>query len=133
MTDDIWDDIPRGGGSYFKFESPGDSVKGTLTRKGRGSDFDGNPCPEFDLELEDGSTVTISAGQAMLKRLCLEQAPGVGDTVAIVYTKDERTPKGGAMKCFELAVKPGASDGVAADDPEPALSAKTATSAADLL
>lgn len=127
-----WSDIPRGGGAYFKFESPGDSVKGTVSRIGKGSDFDGNPCPEFDLDLEDGSTVTISAGQAQLKRKVMELLPGVGDTVVIVYTQDERTPKGGSMKCFDVAVKAG--DGAAPDStPEPALTAKPATSAADLL
>lgn len=128
-----WDDIPRGGGgTYFKFESPGDSVKGTVTRIGKGTDFDDRPCPEFDLQREDGTTVTISAGQAQLKRLILDALPGVGDTVVIVYTHDERTPKGGSMKCFDVAVKAG--DGAAPDTtPEPALSAKTATSAADLL
>lgn len=127
-----WDDIPRSGGTFFKFESPGDSVKGVVSRIGKGSDFDDKPCPEFDLDLDDGTTVTISAGQAQLKRKVMELLPSVGDTVVIVYTSDERTPKGGSMKCFDVAVKAG--DGAASgSNDEPALTSKAATSAADLL
>ena len=125
-----WDDIPRGGGAYFKFESTGDSVKGTVTRIGRGTTFAGDPCPEFDLDTGDG-IVTISAGQAQLKRLILEALPGIGDTVVIVYTHDEKTAQGGSMKCFDVAVKKGAGDGAATD--EPALTPAAKPSAADLL
>ena len=125
-----WDDIPRGGGAYFKFESPGDSVKGTVTRIGKGTTFSGDPCPEFDLETDDG-IVTVSAGQAQLKRLILEALPSIGDTVVIVYTHNEKTAQGGEMKCFDVACKAG--DGAAPASNEPALAGKPATSAADLL
>lgn len=130
MSTHPWDDIPNtGGGTYFKFRDKGDSIKGTVTAIRKGTDFDGNPAPEMDVQCPDGETFTVTCDKAQLKRQILDLRPNVGDTVAIVYTDDERTAQGGSMKCFDVAVKPG--DGPLAD-PTPAAAAKPA-SAADLI
>lgn len=115
MSDDPWSNLPRGGGDYFKFNDVGDSVAGTMTAKRAGTDFNGNPCPELDIETGDGETVTLSAAQAQLKRLLMDANPQVGDRLSIVYTHDEKTTKGSNMKCFDVAIKAGAGDGAATE------------------
>ena len=104
---DPWENMSAGGGDYHKFETVGETLVGAITAKRAGTDFNGNPCPEFDMHLDDDTDVTVSAGQAMLKRLVLETNPQVGDRIAISYTHDEKTTKGSAMKCFDVAVKAG--------------------------
>ena len=123
-----WDDLPRPASNYQKFENVGDNLVGTITRIGKGTDMNGNPVPELDVTTADGDETTVSAGQAMLKRLLLDALPKVGDRIAITFTGTEQQGRG-TMKVFEVAVKAG--DGAATD--EPALASAARPSAADLL
>lgn len=96
-------------GDYVSWENPGDQVVGTIKEVREGSDFNRNPCPELVLEVgDDGDEVTLTAGQAMLKRLLAEQRPQVGQKIRVVYTGNETTDRGGTMKVFTLEVKEGA-------------------------
>ena len=115
-----------GGGDYWKWETIGQTLVGTITTKRAGTDFNGNPCPEMDIATDDGDTVTLSAEQAMLKRLVLDANPQIGDRIAISFTGEEKTAKGGTMKVFEVAVKAG--DGTAPEAPAAAKAEKPSAS-----
>lgn len=121
----IWDDpeVQPTGGDFVKFENVGDSVVGTITaiRKQRFQGDDGDQyAPQLDLTLDDGTEVTLTAGQWQLKKLLIEQRPDVGDRIKVVHTG-----KQGRSKLFTLAVKRGAS---AEAEPAPA-KADSATTA----
>ena len=125
-----WDEVDRGaGGQYVKWEETGQHVKGTVARIGKGTDLNNNVVPEIDIDTDDG-TVTISASQVDLKRKLIDALPNVGDHIVIVFTGSEKVGRGD-MKRFDVAVKKGAGDGAATD--EPALTPAAKPSAADLL
>ena len=95
-------------GDYVRFENPGDQVVGTIKELREGADFNKIPCVEAVLEVnKDGDEQTLTAGQAMLRRLFDEQRPQVGQKIRVTYTGDETTPKGSTMKVFTLEVKEG--------------------------
>ncbi len=96
-----------GTSDYVTWDNPGDQATGTIKNISEGSDYNGNPCPELVLEDADGDEMTLTAGQAMLKRLLAEQRPTVGDRIRVTYTGDEKTDRGGTMKVFTLEVKAG--------------------------
>ncbi len=88
---------------YVSWTNPGDQLVGTVKEVREGTDFDGNPCPELILEVnDDGDEVTWTVGQVMLKRLLAEQRPTVGQKIRVTYTGDE-----GQMKVFTLEAKEG--------------------------
>ncbi len=98
-------------GDYVSWNNPGDQAIGTIKEVREGTDFNGNPCPELVLEInDDGDEITLTAGQAMLKRLLAEQRPTTGDRIRVTYTGDEKTERGGTMKVFTLDVKPGVAE-----------------------
>ncbi len=102
-------DSYTGNSDYISWDQPGDQAIGTVKEIREGTDFNGNPCPELILEVnEDGDEQTLTAGQAMLKRLLAENRPQVGQKIRITYTGDERTERGGTMKVFTLETKEGA-------------------------
>ena len=108
-TNDPWAGIRQSGPSkYFHFDEPGDSVEGVITAKRVGMSYEREACPEIDIRTEAGTTSTVTAGQAQLKRLILEADPSVGDTISILYTRDEQGSRGFPMKCFTVEVEPGA-------------------------
>ncbi len=95
-------------GDYISWTNPGDQAIGTIKEVREGTDFNGNPCPELILEVnDDGDEQTLTAGQAMLKRLLAEQRPVVGNKIRVTYTGDETTAQGGTMKVFTLETKEG--------------------------
>lgn len=107
-TDNDWSSIPTGGGFYVKWEQIGDRVVGTLTAKGIGEDFNGNPCPKLDIETDEGP-VTVNAGQANLKAQLLDlnvnnRLP-VGCQIRIEFTGKEKAEKGD-KKIFTIETKP---------------------------
>lgn len=101
-----------GGGNYHSWDSPGDTVEGIIrmfTIDG-GSDYNGNPCPELVIATNDGNgpDVTVTAGQASLKRKCERNANRLqpGHAVKITYTEDMDTGKGNPAKLFDVASTP---------------------------
>lgn len=127
-TNDPWAGITAGGGGdYLKWETVGQSVIGTITAKRAGTDFNGHPCPQMDINTDDGETVTLNAGQAQLKALILDANPQVGDRIAITFSGEEKVEKG-MKKVFDVAVKAG--DGTT---PAPSAPAVEKPSAAALL
>ena len=96
------------GGDWVSFKNPGDQVIGTIKDVREGRDYNGNPCPELILEVDDeGTEQTLTAGQSMLQRLLAETRPQVGQRIRVVYTGDETSPNGRIMKAFTVDVKDG--------------------------
>ena len=107
MSEFSWDDFKQTG-DWARFENRGDRVVGVIKALRTGRDFNGNPCPELILEQDDGSEITVTAGQVMLKAALAEKAPQVGDKIRIVYTGDSEARPGKApAKLFTVDVKPG--------------------------
>lgn len=125
-------------------ENPGQVVTGKVLSydAAGGQDFNGGRCPQIVLELVEpassfskagersdfaaGEMVTITAGQANLKRGILAADPATGDVLRIVYARQERTANG-TVKVFELAIARGAGGPVQAPaTPTPAPAAAPA-------
>lgn len=120
-----WDSVPSSDG-YAKWTEPGDNVKGTVVDVGIGQDLNGNDAPQIIVETEAG-TVTITASQAQLRAKLLDARPNVGDTIAVMFTGEEKRPGGKTLKEFDVAVKAG--NGKAA----PAAATAGKPSASDLI
>jgi len=123
--------IPRG--TYFAWgNQAGQRVTGKVTayKADGGTAFDKSPCPLLEVELSEstfsvgrngdepldvGEAVTITAGQARLKRGLLIANPAVGDLVRITLT----APSAGAgiPKEFDVEIKRGS--GIGDDEPLP--------------
>lgn len=107
MSDFSWDNFKQTG-DWARFDNPGDKVVGVIKALRTGRDFNGNPCPELILEQDDGSEITVTAGQVMLKAALAGKAPEVGDKIRIVYTGDSEARPGKApAKLFTVDVKKG--------------------------
>jgi hypothetical protein len=115
MTEqDPWYDFtPRGDGTFVKFETPGQSVVGTIVRRERGTKFDNvTPCPQLVIATDDGQEQIVSGSQVNLETQMLihrdELVPGA--RVKITFTGVGTAKPGQAPpKLFEVNVKPGAS------------------------
>lgn len=95
-------------GLYAKFENPGDQVVGVIKIAREAKDYSGNPCPELVLEQDDGSEITVTAGQVMLKQALAEKRPQEGDKVRITYSGvGDAKPGKAPAKLFTLDVKEG--------------------------
>src|SRR5690606_40507811 len=106
MSDFSWDDYKQTG-DWPRYDSPGDKVVGVIKSLRTGRVFNGNPCPQLILEQDDGSEITVTAGQVMLKAALAEKAPEVGDKIRIVYTGDSEARPGKApAKLFTVDVQP---------------------------
>lgn len=81
-------------GDFVKFESIGDKVSGVITAVRPGTDFNGNPCPVLDLTLDDGSTRTLSCGQANLKAQIVALKPQAGGTITVTFDHEEKAAMG---------------------------------------
>lgn len=103
-TEESWDDIPRGGGTYMRWDRVGDKVVGTITARRVGADFNGNPCPEIDVTTDDGEEITVGGGQANLKAQMLDLKPRVDDRISIEFSGEEKAEKG-MKKIFTVKVK----------------------------
>lgn len=135
MSTDAWDDIPNTSGPFVKWENPGDSIIGTVTGIGTGTDMNGNTVPEITLTTDDGDDAILSASQAQLKAKLFDLRPQVGDRLSVVFTSLEKRALG-SLKCFDVAVKPGNGNGGGGKTETPTgLGSETGrkTSASDLL
>lgn len=109
-NEDPWDDLPKG--AYWKPENIGDTIAGTIVRKGLGTDYNNNLCPQLGLETADGERI-VNAGQAQLKAKLMELKPKVGDKIRITFSSTEKAAKGD-KKMFTVEHK--AAEPVAATD-----------------
>lgn len=108
MSSDFnWDEYKQPD-NRFKFETPGQSVAGTVTQI-RVTDFGtGKPedrTPELWVTTDDGTELSVTASQLALRSKLAEHRPQVGDRIAIVYTGDgvAKPPKS-APKLFDVKV-----------------------------
>ncbi len=95
-------------GNFIAWDNPGDEVIGTIKERRDGTDYNGDMCMEFVLEInDDGDVATLTASQWMLNKLFTEQRPSVGDRIRVKYTGTETTDRGRTVKQFTLDVQPG--------------------------
>jgi len=108
MSEFNWDDYAQAG-DWVSFNEVGDQVVGRIKSVRIGTDFNGNPCPELVLEVNDeGDEQTLTAGQVMLKAALAEKAPRVGDRIRIIYSGiGDAKPGRAPAKLFQVDVKPG--------------------------
>ena len=85
MSDPI--DWSQFASAYKKFETPGDSIVGTIVAAGVG-EYMGKTYPELTLETDEGATVIVSCSQAVLKGRIADLNPQIGNRLAITYTGD---------------------------------------------
>lgn len=105
-----WAEFQRGDGDFpepFKFENPGDTIAGTITRM-RVATIDGKRIPEFYIQPDDGDERSVLAGQVRLQIKLAELRPASGDRIAIVFTGTEAGSKPGrTLKNFDVQHKRG--------------------------
>ena len=103
----IWDDPElHVSDDYVKFETPGDTITGTITAL-RIHRFDDKPVPQIVIRTPEGHERTVTGGQARLKALLTEKRPDVGDTITITMTNVEKRAGGKTLKHFEVEVGKG--------------------------
>lgn len=128
----IWDDPElHVSDDYVKFETPGDTITGTITAL-RIHRFDDKPVPQIVIRTPEGHDRTVTGGQARLKALLTEKRPDVGDIITITMTNVEKRAGGKTLKHFEVEVGKGtamapAAAAPAASDPAAALAASGLT------
>jgi hypothetical protein len=121
----IWDDPElHVSDDYVKFETPGDTITGTITAL-RIHRFDDKPVPQIVIRTPEGHERTVTGGQARLKALLTEKRPDVGDTITITMTNVEKRAGGKTLKHFEVDIAKGGATAVApvaapAATPDPA-------------
>ncbi len=114
MSSTVWDDPEiKTGGEFVKFETPGDTVSGTITAVRSHRFDDGKVAPQILIIDDRGEERTITAGQNQLKAKLVELRPGAGDHIKITFTESERRPGGKTLKHFDVEVRRGGT-------PEPA-------------
>jgi hypothetical protein len=96
---------PRSEGDFpdwFKFNTPGDAIEGTVTdvRIGKATDG-GNDYAVLQIQRADGSAASVACGATSLARAVYAQRPGVGAMVRITFTGFA-----GRAKVFQLDVAP---------------------------
>lgn len=107
MSNSVWDDPAlRVTSDYIKFESPGDTVTGTVIEVRTHTWDDGSKCPQVLLDV-DGDEKSLTAGQVQLKALLAEQRPEAGDTLTVTFTGTEPRPGGKTLKRFTVNVERG--------------------------
>lgn len=132
MTD--WQDIDIPQGTFIGWGEVGQTITGkvlSFAAEG-GSDFNGNPCPQVVLELtesadnykdkgttketlDSGELVTLTCGQANLKRAIVAASLNTGDLVRIKFDDTYKTPSG-TGKSFKVQVARQAKAAPAAGD-----------------
>jgi len=101
----IWDDPDlRPAGNYVSFETPGDTVTGTILAIRKHTFPDGKTAAELIIRKDDGEEVTVTAGQVMLARKLAELRPAEGDRIGIQFVRTEKRDGGKTLKHFEVQV-----------------------------
>lgn len=105
MSADIWDEFSSSG-SWIEFKEVGDKCVGTIKAIRRGTDFNGNPCPELVIDVDGEGDKTLTASQVMLKAELAAIRPHVGERIAIVYSGiGEAKPGKAPAKLFDVTTK----------------------------
>lgn len=109
MNDEIdWGQFNGNFPTALKFDTPGTSIVGTITRI-RVANFAEGPVPELWIRPDDGEERSVLASQVRLQTKLAELRPASGDRIAIVYTGNEESSKPGKSpaKLFDVDVKKG--------------------------
>ncbi len=102
-----WDDPDlRLNQDYVKFDNEGDEAEGVILSIRKHRFEDGSVAPQLLLRKDDGSEVTLTAGQIRLKVALTEKRPAVGDRLYVKYTHKEKREKK-TLKHFDVRVTPG--------------------------
>lgn len=137
MTQPTWEDVDVPRGAFISWgDRTGQHVTGTVLdySDNGGTDFNGNPCPQLQVELTEkaasinkagertdfdaGELVVLNAGQVSLKRAVRAAALDSGDLVKIELSNLVKTAKG-TVKEFSIKVARGAGRKTE-PEPEPA-------------
>lgn len=105
----IWDQINKTNGEYVKFETPGDSVAGTIIDLGLHTFEDGKKVVKLTIRTDTGETTTLTAGQVQLAAKLGEVRPEVGDHLTVIYVRSEKRAGGKTLKHFDVKVVRGES------------------------
>lgn len=104
----VWDDPElKRNDDYVRWENEGDQIIGEILNVAKHTFEDGKVAPLLVIRTDDGTERTLTAGQVQLATKLAELRPGVGDRIAIVYTRSEKRQGGKTLKHFEVEVKPG--------------------------
>jgi len=96
-------------GGYMSWTDHGQQVVGTVAEVRHGEDAGRNPCPELIINQDAGDPITVTAGQTVLKREIVINAPQRGDRIRITYTGDaDAKPGKNPAKLFTVEVHRGA-------------------------
>lgn len=136
MTNYNFEPVTVAAGAYIGWhDQPGQVVTGKVIdyQQAGGQDFNGGACPLLVLELVEpassfskdgtrtdfnaGDMVTITAGQANLRRNVLAAQPSAGDVIRITRTANAKTANGTA-KLFEIQIARGAGGPASAPAPQ---------------
>lgn len=111
----VWDNPElKVGGEFIKFDNVGDTVSGTINAIRAHRFDDGSVAPQILLVTDDGEERTVTAGQIRLKTALAEQRPEAGDHITVTFTQEEKRSGGKTLKHFDLAVRRGGGQPVAA-------------------
>jgi len=139
VTATPWETVQAPRGAYISWGQVGQRVTGQVLSYSEdgGTDFNGKPCPQLEVELTEpaysvnregqrsefgvGEIVVINAGQVSLKRNLRAARPKYGDLVQIEYARNIKADRGN-VKEFEMKIardNTPAPDTAAADDEPP--------------
>jgi hypothetical protein len=120
MSTSVWDDPEiKAGGDYIKFDSPGDTVSGTVTAIRAHRFDDGKVVPQVLLVTDDGEEKTMTAGPVRLKAELAEQRPEAGDHIKVTFTEIEKRAGGKTRKPYDLTVTRAGAAPAAQEAPAP--------------
>lgn len=104
----IWDTPElKTNGDFYKFETPGDTITGTVVSIKAHTWPDGSVAPQLLLSTSEGDR-TVTASQFMLKQLLADTRPEIGDQITITFTEIEPRPMGKTLKKFTVVKGGGA-------------------------
>lgn len=109
--DDPWDEFTSIGSSFQSWTTPGDELVGTIVSRGRGTDANGQPCPQLVIRRDDDQVITVNAGQKNLAAQMITHRDDLvaGNRVRIKFTGlGQAKPGQSPPKLFTIDVKPAA-------------------------
>jgi len=126
-----WEEVEVPRGAYIGWGKIGQTVVGKVLAYDAqgGEDFNGNTCPQVELELLEaadsynkaleratypaGDLVVVTAGLVSLKRAIRKADPATGDLLKMTFSSEVKTGKG-TVKEFEVKVSRGTGGGSSA-------------------
>ncbi len=86
---------------FIDWTAVGQSVEGKLVGVTQGTDFNGAPCPQLEIETESG-TKTVTCGQADIKAKVIALRPAAGQRIRIDFSAVKPTASGFKKKIFDV-------------------------------